>query len=307
MNSDFNAAHFLAPKYWPTWIGLFFIWLLSRLPFVWQLKFGAALGTLLYYAIPSRRRVCLINLGIAFPDKTEAERQQLCQQVYHNIGYTISEMASLWFGSIHSFSERFTIEGLDNLTTHTDSGRGVILLQAHFSTLEFCGAWLATKIKVFTVYDNPKNPLYAALLRNRRERYIKQTIDNRDIRSMIKNLKKGEIVWYSPDQSTKKSDGAIETFFFNHPVLTTPGTSRMARMTGAAIIPYLAVRTKPLGHYKLIIYPALEDIPTKNAIADTQAVNHLFESHIKQYPEQYFWVHKRFKRPSEQHPDPYHD
>jgi KDO2-lipid IV(A) lauroyltransferase len=291
--------------YWPTWLGIFIIWLVAHLPFQWQLKLGAKLGSALYFLIPSRRKICHINLSIAFPDKTKQQRTQLAREVYRNIGYTLAEMASLWFRPMSTLQHRFELIGLENLAQAQAKNKGVILLQAHFSTLEFCGAWLATKIDVAAVYDNPKNPLYANLLRNRRERYLDQTINNRDIRAMIKRLKSGRIVWYSPDQSVKKRDGGIETTFFDQPSLTTPGTSRMARMTGASVVPYLPIRDKISGRYKLTLFPALENFPSEDTVADTDRINNLFETHIKQHPEQYFWVHKRFKRPSENAPNPY--
>ncbi len=279
--------------------------MLSRLPFRWQLFIGAALGRLLYYALPSRREICHINLRLAFPELSDSRLKQLAKSVYRNIGYTVAEISSLWFDPIEKHAHRFELTGLNNLHLAQQQGHGVILLQAHFNTLEFCGAWLATKIKVSAVYDNPKNPLYAAFLKNRRQRNIEETIDNRDIRSMVKKLKAGGIVWYSPDQSVKKRDGGINTQFFDQPVLTTPGTSRMAKLTNAKILPYLAVRTKTPGKYQLKIFPMLDYLPGDDIVADTNNVNRLFESHIRDYPEQYFWVHKRFKRPSDDLPDPY--
>ncbi len=305
MNNDFQVTKFLWPKYWPTWIGITLIWLLSRFPFRWQLKLGGILGLTLYYVIASRRKICQINLQLAFPELTHPQIKLLSKSVYQNIGFTVAEMASLWFNHINDYKQKFDVTGLEHIENAKLAGRGVILLQAHFGTLEFCGAWLATQISVCAVYDNPKNALYAALLKNRRERYIDQAIDNRDMRSMVKKLRAGEIVWYSPDQSVKKRDGAVYSHFFNQAVLTTPGTSRITRMTGAVVLPYLAVRSKRTGKYQLTIFPKLENFPTTDQLADTETINQIFESHIRQHPEQYFWVHKRFKRPDKNFPDPY--
>lgn len=302
----FKARHYLTPRYWTTWILLFFIWLLSRLPFETQLNVGAKLGSLLYHLIPSRRKICKTNLLIAFPDKSPDEICKLSKDVYKNIGYTIAEMATVWFRPLTYYAHRFELVGREHLTKAIESSSGTILLQAHFNTLEFCGAWLGPQIPgLGAVYDNPKNPLYAALLKEQRQKFVDEAIDNRDIRRMVKLLKSGGIVWYSPDQAVSKKHGGIETRFFDHPVLTTPGTSRMARMSGAKLLPYLPVRDKRLGYYKLYLYPPIDALPGDNVADKTNSLNRLFEDHIRQYPEQYFWVHKRFKRPSKEHTDPY--
>lgn len=304
--SGFQVRDFLSPLYWPTWTGILLVWLLSRLPFEWQLKLGSALGTSLYFLLPGRRKVCHINLQLAFPDLSEKARTTLAREVYRNIGYTVAEMATLWFHPLEKIEHRFKLIGQDNLDQALSAGHGIILLQAHFSTLEICGAWIASRIPgSAALVDEPKNPLYAALLMNRRTRYIDKIIDNRDVRTMIRHLKAGGLVWYSPDQSVKKRDGGIESRFFGQTVLTTPGTSRMARMTGAKVLPYLPVRARQPGHYELHISPLLEDFPGASPQDDTETINRLFETHIRQYPAQYFWVHKRFKRPSKELPNLY--
>lgn len=302
----FDYRHYLTPRYWPTWFGLLLIWLLSRLPFESQLKLGAHLGSVLYHLIPSRRKICKTNLIIAFPNKSSIEITTLCKEVYKNIGYTIAEMATVWFRPLHYYEHRFELIGQSHLTDVINSGKGAILLQAHFNTLEFCGAWLGPQIPgLGAVYDNPKNALYAALLKAKRQKFVSEAIDNRDIRRMVKLLKSGGIVWYSPDQAVSQKRGGIETQFFGQAVLTTPGTARMARMSDAKLLPYLPVRAKRFGYYKLYIYPAIDTLPGDDVTAQTNALNCLFEEHINQHPEQYFWVHKRFKRPSKEHKDPY--
>ncbi|MDO6461211.1 lysophospholipid acyltransferase family protein [Granulosicoccaceae sp. 1_MG-2023] len=304
----FRFSDYLAPRHWPTWAGLSAIWLFSRLSFDRQLGAGRQLGKLLYHALPSRRRVCLTNLQIAFPDLDEASRIRLAKRVYMHLGYSIAEMASLWFRPIREFDDRVTLIGREHVEAAWADGRGVILLQAHFSTLELCGSWLARELgeRCCAVYDNPKNPLYAALLRAKRARYVNTLIENTDIRKMVRRLRKGDLVWYSPDQAVKRRNGGIDTLFFGRQVLTTPGTSRIASMTNAVILPYCAVRDRSRpGHYILTIRPPVDGLASGDAAADTNAMNQLFEEQIRRFPAQYFWVHKRFKRADKSQPDPY--
>lgn len=234
------------------------------------------------------------------------ERETLSRKVFHHIGYSVAEIATVWFQPMSRLDHRFTLVGREHLQKAQATGKGIILLQAHFSTLEFCGSWIGTQVpEAAAVYDNPKNQLYASLLHNRRNRYISKLIDNRDIRQMARHLKSGRLVWYSPDQSVRKSDGGVETTYFGRDVLTTPGTSRIASLTGAIVLPYLPVRSETPGHYTLTIFPPVENFPTGDAVQDTETINRIFENHVRQHPEQYFWVHKRFKRISRDQPDPY--
>ena len=308
LGGAFSYSCYLAPRHWPTWAGIGLVWLFARLPFSKQLTFGQRLGTTLYYALPSRRRVCLTNLQIAFPDLDLASRRRLAKRVYLHLGYSIAEMASLWFRPIREFDDRVTLKGREHVEKAWSEGRGIILLQAHFSTLELCGSWLGRELgeRCCAVYDDPKNPLYAAFLRNKRARYINTLIKNDDIRQMVRRLRQGDLVWYSPDQSVKRRQGGIDSLFFGQPVLTTSGTSRIVSMTNAVVLPYCAVRDRSRpGHYILTIKPPVENLSSADAEADTNAMNGLFEEQIRRYPAQYFWVHKRFKRPDKAMPDPY--
>lgn len=305
---DFRYSRFLAPRHWPTWAGIGVVWLFARLPFGRQLKVSRRLGQLLYYVLPSRRRVCMTNLQIAFPDLDFASRKRLAKRVYLHLGYSIAEMASLWFRPIREFDPRVTLMGREHVEKAWAEGRGIILLQAHFSTLELCGSWLARELgdRCCAVYDDPKNPLYAAFLRHKRSRYIKTLIKNDDIRQMVRRLRRGELVWYSPDQAVKRRHGGLDSVFFDQPVLTTPGTSRIVSMTNAVVLPYYAVRDRSRpGHYILTIQPPVDNLSSGDATADTNTMNRLFEEQIRRHPAQYFWVHKRFKRPDKTLPDPY--
>ncbi|MFK7993828.1 MAG: lysophospholipid acyltransferase family protein [Granulosicoccus sp.] len=299
-----NWRSFLSPKYWPTWLGFLLLWLLSRLPYDIQLGIGRQIGSLVWYLLPSRRRVTLTNLAIGFPDMSAAARTQLARKVYAHVGMSIAEGASLWFRPAHFFDKRFEIVGAENLQTALSSKRGVILLQAHFSLLEMNAAILGPLFPVSAVFDPPKNELFAAFLANRRSRYLQSLIDNRQMRQMIRKLKTNEVVWYSPDQSVSRSHGGIETEFFGQPVLTTAGTRRIASMTGAAVLPLMPTRHGNTGRYTLTIGKPIR-LTSDDDKGATQQVNDIFEAQVRSQPEQYFWMHKRFKPPSQSQTNPY--
>jgi len=271
---QFHWKSFLAPRYWPSWSGIVLLWLLSRLPFDTQLALGRLLGRLVWYAIPGRRRVTLTNLGLAFPQKNSEERIALARQVYDHVGMSIAEGASFWFRSADFFAERFELQGIEHLEQALQSDRGVILLQPHFSVVDITAAIIGPIYPVSVVFDEPKNKLFATLLANRRARYLQGLIDNRQIRQMVRRLKKGGIVWYSPDQSVARSHGGIETTFFGQAVLTTAGTCRIANMTGAKIMTFVPTRHIDSGRYTLTFGQAL-DVESSDETIVTQQVTKL--------------------------------
>lgn len=302
--TGFTWRSYLSPKYWPTLFGFICFWLLSRLPLDWQLAIGRALGSLLYYAIPTRRKITATNLSFAFPTKTPAQLSTLSKNVYRNIGMAAAETASLWFRPWSLFAPRVQIKGAQILDEALASGQGVILLQAHFSTIELCGAAMGSRWPISAVYDSPKNPLYAAYLLHQRGRHLVELIENRDIRRMVKRLRQGGIVWFSPDQAVARARGGIETTYFDQPVLTSSGTARIQAMTNATVLPFVPRRAKNGGAYLLEIFPPVT-INSEDVQSATQEINHLFESQIIEQAEQYFWVHKRFKPPNEAVRNPY--
>ena len=300
----FHWQSFLAPRYWISWLGFLLLWLLSRLPFDTQLSVGRLIGKLVWVALPSRKRVTLTNLGIAFPEKTNQQKLDLARQVYDHAGMTITEEASLWFRHSSFFLDRIDLQGAEHLDEALNLNRGVILLQAHFSLIEINMAKMGPLYPVSVVFDPPKNQLFAAFLANRRARFLQSLVENRQMRKMIRKLKQGEVVWYSPDQSVSLRHGGIATTFFGHPVLTTAGTCRIASMTGARVLPFVPTRHTDSGRYTIRIGEPLT-LDSSDEQTATQKINDIFEAQIRQQPEQYFWMHKRFKPPSQEHKDPY--
>jgi len=285
-------------------LGFSFFWLLSRLPLNAQLALGRTLGGLLYHLMPARRRITSTNLSFAFPDYSAEQLAALSKRVYRHMGMAVAETASLWFRPRALFEPRITIKGATILDDALSAGTGVILLQAHFSILELCAGAMGRRWPVGAVYDEPKNPLYADYLLYQRGKHIQELIENRDIRKMVKRLRQGGIVWFSPDQFVARARGGVDTTYFGQDVLTSSGTARIQKMTGAQVLPFVPSRSEDGKHYTLEIFPAIT-LDSDDIIAMTQQVNHLFESQIMKQPEQYFWVHKRFKPRGPNQPDPY--
>jgi len=302
--TGFVWRRYLSPKNWPTLLGFSLFWLLSRLPLNVQLAIGRTLGGLLYHLMPARRRITRTNLSFAYPDKTAEQLATLSKRVYRHIGMAAAETASLWFRPWALFEPRVQIKGSKILDDALSTGKGVILLQAHFSTIELCGAAMGRRWPIAAVYDEPKNPLYSDYLLHQRGRHLVELIENRDIRKMVKRLRQGGIVWFSPDQFVSRARGGVDTMYFDQAVLTSSGTARIQKMTQAQVLPFVPKRSEDGQHYTLEIFPPIT-LGSDDITDATQHVNHLFESQILEQPEQYFWVHKRFKPATPTQANPY--
>ena len=224
----FPVRRFLAPRHWPTWLAFGLFYLLSRLPFTMQLATGRRLGSMLHYLLPGRRRISLTNLALAFPDASPVEHRRVARAAFEHAGAAIAETACTWYRPLENYAHRMDLAGAAHLDAAVDRGCGVILLQAHFTAIDIPSGVMNARWPIAAVYDTPKNALYAAWITHKRLDYMDTMIDNRDIRQMVRRLRRGGIVWYSPDQTVRRERGGIPTRYFGQPVLTTAGTARMA-------------------------------------------------------------------------------
>jgi KDO2-lipid IV(A) lauroyltransferase len=294
-----NLGH---PRHWPMWGGLAFFRLLSRLPWRVQRGLAAMLGWLCYYLVPVRRRVVLINLRLCFPEKTGAERRRLARAHYQSLALGVFEACVAWWAPARRLP-RHELVGREHLAAAQAGGRGVILLTAHFTTMEIYARLLSEQVRYDVLYREPNNPVLAREMRRRFERLVALAIHFDDLRGLVRALKAGHIVWYAPDQGQRTKQSALIPFF-GVPAVTNTATSRLAGMTGAAVVPYFA-RRRADGSYLLTLLPALENFPSADAAADTLRINRLIEAHARLAPEQYFWAHKRFKGRGPGLPDVY--
>lgn len=284
---------YLSPVYWPTWLAIGLMRIVTSLPLQWVEHVGSGLGMLVYYLMPARRRVGEINLKFAFPQASEAEitrRNKLC---FKNIGVAAFEMGLSWWRD-EDLLAQCEIEGLDYLKQAQSQGRGVIILTAHFTCLEIGGPILNHHVPFMVMYKKAHNKLFDAFMRFHRGRLYKSIVDHHKPIAMIKGLKKGYAAWYAPDQDFGGKDSVYVPFFgVDATALTAP--ARFASMTGAPVVPYLIQRKPNGGGYKLTVLPALENFPVDDEMADAQRINEVLENLIMKNPDQYLWVHKRYK------------
>ena len=270
------------------------MWSVAQLPFPVQIRLGQFLGLLSFYFARARRHVCEVNLHLCFPELSEKEHRQLVKKTFISNGIGLIEVAISWFRDPEDYRQRTTVSGMENLEAALAQGRGVLLLCAHFTTLEFGGFLFSLFQQMDVTYRPNKNPLFQAAMFQGRKRHYANVFDRKDVRGAIRSLKAGHILWYAPDQDYGARHSVFVPFFGN-PAATITATSRFAKANNSAVVFFSHYRNEDNSGYHLDFSPALENYPSGDDEADAITSNKLVEAAIRKQPDQYLWLHKRFK------------
>jgi KDO2-lipid IV(A) lauroyltransferase len=302
--TSFNARQWLAPRYWPMWLFLGLLRLIALLPLSWIESLGRFIGWVFYRLVPSRRRVTRINIKQAYPDYSEEQVKKLVKASYASLGISLFEVGLAWWASRDYLRQHCTVEGMEHLEKELERGLGVILLTGHFSTLEMGGILMALHTPLQAVYKKAHNPMFDAFMLHYRSRHLKRVIANTNARGFIKGLREGLATWYAPDQDFSTQD-VVFTSFLGGMATTLISTVRMSQITDASVVPFYPQRLKGGKGYKLVILPKLENFPSDDKIEDAARINQAIEGMVRKNPEQYAWIHKRFKTQPEGKPSIY--
>ena len=286
-----SGKQFMHPRFWPTWLGLGCLWLVTKLPWAVQMWLGKMIGLLLFYGLPRRRLISKVNLALVFPLLSPAERQQIDRQHFISLGQGVIELGLSWWGNINQLNQHTQIEGLQHLETALQQG-GVVLLSAHFTSLELGGRLLAQHLPLHVVYRPHQNPLIEWRSSRLRSKRYGKAIPRDNIRDMVRSLQQGFTVWYAQDQNFNRKNGIFAPFF-GVPAATNTATSRLTKLGHAQVVPFFTLRTET--GYLLRFLPALENFPSDSMLADTTLINHIIEQQVREFPAQYLWTHRRFK------------
>ena len=284
----------LGPRHWPLWLGIGLAALLARLPWALQRVLGRGLGRVLRAAWHDRRQVAERNLALCFPERDDAARARLLREHFDALGIGLFEFARAWWGSVGPLRRGLVVEGLEHVEAARAAGRGVIIVSGHFTTLEACGRLLAAHVPLAGMYRPHGQPaLEWAVLRGRL-RYAVRMFSRDALRPAVRHLKQGGLLWFAPDQDTRRGDSVFVPFF-GQPAWSLTSTHQLARMSGAAVLAFAHVR-RPDGGYTLRLSPPFEDFPGDDAAVDTARVMAAIEGMVRDAPDQYLWIHRRFKR-----------
>lgn len=277
-----------------TRLALGLIWLVHKLPFFAVAKIGRGIGWLGYWLAVPRRIVVDINLALCFPELSERERRTLNKRHFSALGRAFLERGILWYAPRERI-ERF-VRFEDQHHLDAVHGQPVLILAPHFVGLDMGGTLFAIRWKAVSMYGKQKNPALDAAMRRGRERFGEPILISRQdgIRPVIRAIRDGFPFYYLPDADLGPKE-SIFVPFFGVQTATVPALSRLAQVGKARVVP-IVTRQLPDGKgYAARFYPAWEDFPTDDVAADTQRMNAFIEERVREIPEQYYWVHKRFK------------
>ncbi|WP_296405519.1 lipid A biosynthesis acyltransferase [Psychrobacter sp.] len=295
---------FLLPQYWGIWLFLAILLPLIYLPLRFQFWIGKQLGILFYTVAKSRRKVTLVNLALAFPEKMSEDRERMAKQVFVNQGIGLFETLCAWYRP-DVFTRTVSISGLHHLIEAQKANKAVLLLGGHYTMLDLGGRLFTQFLPIDCVYRPQNNKLLDWFIYNGRRHIFDEQIDHRNMKKLVSRMRDAKIIWYSPDQDYGLKNGIMAPFF-GVPAASVTAPRRLARLGHKSNPPVVMAlhtyRQSPdklqrgrRPHYHLTITPALNNYPTTDELADATRVNEVLESLIRIDPTQWMWFHKRYK------------
>jgi len=286
----------LALRYWPVWFGLGMLWLSAQLPYRLQMFLGRGLGRLMRQTFKSRVRIARRNLELCFPQWDDERRERLLRENFLSIGCMVFEVAFAWWASNRRFLTRVHFQGTRHLTEARKQGNGLVILAAHFTTLEV-GGFAATHVagdNVAGFYREHTNQAMEWLVHRVRERYVGRIFNRLELRAAVRHLRGGGLLWYAPDQDYRRGDNRFVPFF-GVQASTSTSPHQLARMGKARVLLMSQRRLPDNSGYVVSFQPAFENMPSASPEQDLHRINQALETVIRECPEQYLWIHRRFK------------
>ena len=279
-----------------------FAWLITRLPISWIFAIGRGIGNLLYRVARPRRLVTETNIARCFPELSAAEQTDMVRRIFQQVSIGTLELMIPWLNPKRDLSARISVHGREHLEAAEAQGRGVILVGAHYAVMDVISQELAACGGIDVMYRFNKNSVWEWLQVSGRSRYFDGVIEREDTRLTVRRLKKGRVIWYAADQDygLKHSEFAP---FFGVQAATIVATSRFARMNNSPVLLLRQTRDNANQRWDLTFSPVIENFPSDDDAADAVRMNALLEAEIRHFPDQYLWLHKRFKtRPPGEQP-----
>lgn len=286
---------FLQPKYWLTWFGIGLLYILVLLPYPVIYWLGTRLGRFSKVFLKKRVQIAERNLELCFPQMPKSEREALVNKNFESVGMGLFETGMAWFWPEWRVKRWFKVSGLENISMIQEKGQGVLLIGIHFLTLELGARIFGIYNPGVGVYRPNDNPVMDWLQTWGRLRSNKFMIDRKDVKGMIRALKAGEIIWYAPDHDYGPRKSVFVPLFAVDKAATTTGTYILAKTSNPALIPFTPKRLPEGKGYELIISPPVADFPVDNDENTAKAMNKVVEQEILRAPDQYMWLHRRFK------------
>jgi len=297
---------FLNPRYWYAWpvlgLMLFMSWMPTRL--LWIL--GSSLGS--FFALfPNRsRRFAERNIELCFPDMKADDRRNMIRRYFRLSGFASLSLSVAWFAPIWRVNKLVAVRGQENLDAPRASGRNIILLAPHFISLDIGGMRAGYDKNLVCMYRKARDPLLEYLFQ-RRTRTGAILVDRlANLKALIRYIREGRPFYYLPDQDMGER-ASVFVPFFGIPAATVTALSRIAATTNAAVVPCVSSILPGGTGFEVRFYPAFENFPTADPIADARFMNNWIEQRVREMPDQYMWSYRRFKTRPNNEPQLYPD
>lgn len=293
--ADQRLSRYSGPRYWPTWLGLAFMRLVSWLPLPLIAGFGSGLGMLLYALHAKRRHIVHVNVSRCFPELPPRQQARIARRHFRAFGQTLLDIGISWWASEARIRRLTRFRGREYYDRALSENKNIILLAPHFLGLEIGGIRLSIERPMVTVFRHPVNELLSVIMERTRSRFHLNLVEHiKPLTALVRQVKKGVPLYYLPDQDAGPRRSVFAPFF-GIPAATFVVLPRLTEMTDAAVIPCVTRQLSWGRGYEITFYPPLENYPSGDAVADTTRMNREIENAVREMPEQYFWLHKRFK------------
>lgn len=296
----------IKPSYWPLWLGIGLLFLLVQLPYPWLQSLGKLLGRWSIHWAKRRVHIARCNLQLCFPEYSSWQIEQRLIATFESVGMGLLESGMAWFWSDRRVRRWSHLQGLEIIHQLQQSQRNILLVSMHFCTMELCARILGLQCPAVGVYMPHKYPLLEWLQVWGRLRSNKALVDRRSLKAMVRQLKQGEILWYAPDHDYGPRTSAFTPFFAVDKAATTLGTHFLWRQSQAAIMLVIPKRLPQGKGYTVQLLPPLNVAANCEPIELARQLNQKMEQAILQVPEQYLWLHRRFKTRPAGEPSLYH-
>jgi KDO2-lipid IV(A) lauroyltransferase len=295
---------FILPKYWLTWLSILILYSISWLPYNMQQYLGKFLGKLLKIIAKKRYHIAKRNLELSFPEMSVERREVILKANLDNAGMAILETGMGWWWPTWRVTRKAEFEGFEHIEAILAKDKGVLAYAIHNMNLEFACRIAGLKYPSVVFYRKHNNRLMEYIQYYGRQRSNKYMVDKRNARGLISALDDGELCLYLPDQDYGRAKCAFTPLFAVSEVATTTGSLLFAKQANCETVFLVSVRTNK--GYKIIALPGLENFPSGDDKYDVTRINQMIEKMIMIAPEQYLWMHKRFKtRPNADDPSLY--
>lgn len=302
IQTDFKISFFL-PKYWLTWLGVIVLWAITWLPFKLQLALGRVVGRIMMKIGGTRLTVAQKNIEVCFPELDKKQQRNLLVKNFENTGIALFETGMGWWWPDWRVKRLTKVTGLEKLNAAREDGSGILLLAMHNLSLEFCGRATGIYNPVVCFYRPNHNALMEFFQHRGRARSNEFMIEKTNVKGMIKALRDGKTSVYLPDQDYGRSRSVFVPFFNVPDTASTIGTMLFAKVKNVKTMMLIPSRLPDDSGYHIEISEVFDNFPSGDDEADITRINQELEAAIRKQPEQYMWLHRRFKtRPNKTDP-----